>query len=68
MKNYVERKQTVAQGRTNVYVRAGIDTESTDTGLMFSPYQMIPEVSVNWMLGNNYSRTTRRTKNAIGCY
>lgn len=51
MKNYVERKQTVAQGRTNVYVRAGIDTESTDTGLMFSPYQMIPEVSVNWMLG-----------------
>ena len=51
MKNYVERKQAVAQGRTNVYVRAGIDTESKDTGLMFSPYQMIPEVSVNWMLG-----------------
>ncbi|MDY6301823.1 MAG: hypothetical protein SPL96_08020 [Bacteroidales bacterium] len=50
MKNYLERKQTVLQGRTNVYVRAGVDTESSDNGLMFSPYQMIPEVSVNWML------------------
>ena len=50
MKNYVDRKQMVLQGRTNVYVRAGIDTESTDNGLMFSPYQMIPEVSVNWFL------------------
>lgn len=50
MKNYIERKQMVLQGRTNVYVRAGIDTESVDSGLMFSPYQMIPEVSVNWML------------------
>ena len=50
MKNFLERKQTVFQGRANVYARAGIDTESTDTGLMFSPYQMIPEVSVNWML------------------
>ena len=50
MKNYLERKQTVLQGRANVYARAGIDTQSTDNGLMFSPYQMIPEVSVNWML------------------
>ena len=50
MKNYLERKQTVLQGRTNIYVRAGIDMESSDNGLMFSPYQMIPEVSVNWML------------------
>ena len=50
MKNFMERKQTVLQGRANVYARAGIDTQSTDNGLMFSPYQMIPEVSVNWML------------------
>ena len=50
MKNYLERKQTVLQGRANVYARAGIDTQSTDNGLMFSPYQMIPEVSVNGML------------------
>lgn len=50
MKNYLERKQIVLNGRTNVYVRAGIDTESSDNGLMFSPYQMIPEASVNWML------------------
>ncbi len=50
MKNFMERKQTVLQGRANVYSRAGIDTESIDNGLMFSPYQMIPEVSVNWML------------------
>ena len=50
MKNYLERKQTVLQGRANVYTRAGIDTQTVDNGLMFSPYQMIPEVSVNWML------------------
>lgn len=50
MKNYLERKQTVLQGRANVYARAGIDTQSVDNGLMFPPYQMIPEVSVNWML------------------
>jgi len=50
MKNFMERKQTVLQGRANVYSRAGIDTQSIDNGLMFSPYQMIPEVSVNWML------------------
>lgn len=50
MKNFLERKQIVLQGRANVYSRADIDTESSDTGLMFSPFQMIPEVSVNWML------------------
>ena len=55
MKNYLERKQIVMQGRANVYARAGIETGLdeaglTETNLMFSPYQMIPEVSVNWML------------------
>lgn len=50
MKNYVERKLIVHQGIANVYIRAGIDSESTDNGLFFSPYQMIPEASVNWML------------------
>lgn len=55
MKNYMERKQTVMQGRANIYARAGIETGMdeaglTETNLMFSPYQMIPEVSVNWML------------------
>lgn len=56
MKNYMERKQAVMQGRANIYARAGIETGMdevglTETNLMFSPYQMIPEVSVNWMLG-----------------
>lgn len=50
MKNYLERKQIVLQGRANVYARAGIDTQTTDSGLLFSPYQMIPEVTINWML------------------
>ena len=50
MKNYIERKQIVFQGRANVYARAGIDTQTTDSGLLFSPYQMIPEVTINWML------------------
>ena len=50
MKNFLERKQIVLQGRANVYARAGIDTQFPDNGLMFSPYQMIPEASINWML------------------
>lgn len=50
MKNFVERKQIVLQGRANIYSRAGIDSQIRDTGLLFSPYQMIPEVSVNWIL------------------
>ena len=50
MKNYLERKQIVLQGRANVYARAGIDGQTTDSGLLFSPFQMIPEVTINWML------------------
>ena len=50
MKNYLERKQIVLQGRANVYARAGIDGQTIDSGLLFSPFQMIPEVTINWML------------------
>ena len=50
MKNYMERKQIVLQGRANVYARAGIDAQTIESGLFFSPYQMIPEVTINWML------------------
>lgn len=65
MKNYLERKQTVLQGRANVYTRAGIDTQTTDNGLMFSPYQMIPEVSVNWMLDQKIREQPELRKSQI---
>ena len=65
MKNFLERKQTVVQGRTNVYTRAGIDTQSTDSVLMFSPYQMIPEVSVNWMLDKPIREQPEQRKSQI---
>jgi hypothetical protein len=65
MKNYLERKQTVLQGRANVYTRAGIDTQSIDNGLMFSPYQMIPEVSVNWMLDKKIREQPELRKSQI---
>lgn len=65
MKNFMERKQIVLQGRANVYTRAGIDTHTTDNGLMFSPYQMIPEVSVNWLLDKAFREQPESRKSQI---
>ena len=65
MRNYIERKEMVLQGRTNIYVRAGIDTESADSGLMFSPYQMIPEVSVDWFLDKTLREQPEKRKSRL---
>lgn len=52
-KNILEQKEICRNGINNILVRSGIDNTNEDTNTVFSPYQLIPETNVNWLLGEN---------------
>lgn len=48
--NIIDQKNLCKQGYDNILIRAGI-SNGKDTGIYFSPFQMLPEVNVCWLLG-----------------
>ena len=48
-----EKRRICIQGLFNIYKKAGLEenSELKEDYLVFSPYQMIPDTSVNWLLG-----------------
>lgn len=48
--NVLDQKNICKQGYDNVLIRAGI-SKGKDSGVYFSPFQMLPELNVLWLLG-----------------
>lgn len=51
--NILEQKKICNFGYNNMLDRGGYDVKDTDKQTIFSPYQLIPETNVNWLLGKN---------------
>lgn len=49
-KNLLEQKKICTFGYNNMLDRGGYDVKDTDKQTVFSPYQLIPETNVNWLL------------------
>ena len=62
--NILDQKNLVKQGLDNILIRAGI-IEGKDTGLYFSPYQMIPETNVSWLMGSDIRKHPQKSNNKI---
>ena len=45
-----DQQNLCLDGNTNLLIRAEIDTENQDTGVVFSPFQSIPETNICWLL------------------
>lgn len=45
-----QQKRYCQTGIDNILARAGYDTSLRDTNLVFSPYQMIPETNISWLM------------------
>lgn len=45
-----QQKQYCKIGSDNILARAGYDTSLQDTNVVFSPYQMIPETNISWLM------------------
>ena len=56
----IEQRLLCKQGLDNLLIRAGITT-GNDTGVYFSPYQMLPEINVSWLLGKDIRKHPERT-------
>lgn len=46
----LEQIGSCKQGLDNILIRSKIVQDKSDTGLVFSPYQMLPETNVAWLL------------------
>ena len=51
--NLLEQKKICNFGYNNMLDRGGYDVKDTDKQTVFSPYQLIPETNVNWLLEKN---------------
>lgn len=51
--NLLEQKKICNFGYNNMLDRGGYDVKDTDKQTIFSPYQLIPETNVNWLLEKN---------------
>lgn len=49
-KKLLEQKKICNFGYNNMLNRGGYDVKDTDEQTIFSPYQLIPETNVNWLL------------------
>lgn len=45
-----QQKRYCQAGIDNILARAGYDTSLQDTNVVFSPYQMIPETNISWLM------------------
>lgn len=52
------------EGYDNVLIRAGI-MKGKDTGLYFSPFQMLPELNVLWLLGRDIRKHPEKSDNKV---
>lgn len=62
--NILDQRNLCKQGYDNILIRAGITTEK-DTGIYFSPYQMLPEVNVSWLLGKTIRKHPEKSDNKV---
>ena len=62
--NILEQRNICKQGFDNVLIRSGI-IKGKDTGLYFSPYQMLPEVNVLWLLGKQIRKHPEKSDNKV---
>lgn len=49
--NLIRQKELCNIGYNNMLDKGGYSVELTDKNTVFSPYQLIPETNVNWLLG-----------------
>ena len=61
---YDDQKKMVLSGLLNLYKRSGIDKEkgNRDDYVIFSPFQMIPETNINWLLGRPINKPPENSK------
>lgn len=50
-KNLLEQKQICNNGYNNMLNKGGYEVTPQDARVVFSPYQLIPESNINWLLG-----------------
>ncbi len=62
--NILDQRTLCKQGYDNVLIRAGI-TSGKDTGVYFSPFQMLPEVNVSWLLGKDIRKHPEKSDNKV---
>lgn len=62
--NILDQRNLCKQGYDNVLIRAGITT-GRDTGVYFSPFQMLPEVNVSWLLGKDMRKHPEKSDNKV---
>lgn len=60
----LDQRNLCKQGYDNVLIRAGITT-GKDTGIYFSPFQMLPEVNVSWLLGKAMRKHPEKSDNKV---
>lgn len=62
--NILDQRNLCKQGYDNVLIRAGI-TKGKDNGLYFSPFQMLPELNVSWLLGKDIRKHPEKSDNKV---
>lgn len=50
LNNIIEQKKICNSTYNAMLYRSGVDTSQEDSDLVFSPYQMIPETNVEWLM------------------
>lgn len=51
--NIAEQKEMCVAAYNAILFRSGIDDSLSDCNKLFSPYQMLPETNVEWLMGSN---------------
>ena len=51
--NIAEQKEMCVAAYNAILHRSGIDDSLPDSNKLFSPYQMLPETNVEWLMGSN---------------
>lgn len=64
-KNLIEQKRICDAGYKNVLSRCGFDIDTIDKKIIFSPYQLLPENNVNWLLGKTIRRPPIKREDEI---
>ena len=64
-KKIVEQKAICDAGYKNVLRKCGFDVETVDKKIIFSPYQLLPESNVNWLLGKSIRRPPIKREDQI---
>lgn len=52
--NITEQKEMCVASYNAILFRSGIDDTLSDYHKLFSPYQMLPETTVEWLMGRNF--------------